>query len=225
MRGCGCGFAHRLGDLSIPAGVNPCLWRDRSHERGGPAGIDWFVGQAYSPSQWERLLLYLDREPVASMPSWARRLSWFMDHGEPDEYVCDVDFQWAGEARLYFDIAVTYEPDRVRPSVPFDLAEDRRSGMSLDDRMYRRMTTGVRAYGLHRAVVSWRDNTKFAERSQPGSSKYRRQYLELEGGVEYVRILDSSCKAPWWYMVRRTALFQNLVTWCLGASLVFRGHW
>ena len=150
----GCGFAHRLGDLSIPAGVNPCLWRDRSHERGGPAGIDWFVGQAYSPSQWERLLLYLDREPVGSMPLWARRLSWFMDHGEPDEYVCDVDFQWAGEARLYFDIAVTYEPNRFRPRFPFDLAEDRRSGMSLDDRMYRRMTTGVRAYGLYRAVIS-----------------------------------------------------------------------
>ena len=63
-----CGFAHCLSDLSIPAGVNPCLWRDRSHECGGPAGIDWFVGQAYSPSQWERLLLYLDSEPVASMP-------------------------------------------------------------------------------------------------------------------------------------------------------------
>ena len=202
----GCGFAHRLSDLSIPAGVNPCLWRDRSHERGGPAGIDWFVGQAYSPSQWERLLLYLDSEPIASMPPWARRLSWYMDHGELDDYVCDGDFQWAGEARLYFDIAVTYEPDRVRPRFPFDLAEDRRSGMSLDDRMYRRMTTGVCAYGLYRAVISWRDNTKFADSAKPGSSKYHRQYLELEGGAEYVRILDSSCAAPWWYMVRRTAL-------------------
>ena len=206
----GCGFAHCLSDLSIPAESlewYSCLWRDRSRERGGPAGIDWFVGQAYSPPQWERLLLYLDSEPVASMPPWARRLSWYMDHGEPDEYVMDGDFQWAAEARLYLDIAVTYEPDRVLPCFPFDLAEDRRGeGMSLDERMYRRMTTGVRAYELYRAVISWQDNTKFADSANPGLSKYDRQYLALEGGVEYVRILDSSGDAPWWYMVQRTAL-------------------
>ena len=108
-----CGFAHRLSELRIAARVHPCVWRDLSHERGGPAGIDWFVGQAYSPSQWERLLLYLDSEPVASMPPWAKRLSWYMDHGGLDDYVMDADFQWADEARLYFDIEVTYEPGRV----------------------------------------------------------------------------------------------------------------
>ena len=132
------------------------------------------------------------------MPPWAKRLSWYMDHGVLDDYVMDADFQWADEARVYFDIAVTYEPDRVRPCFPFDPAEDRRSGMSLDDRMYRRMTTGVCAYELYRAVVSWRDNELVADSARPGPSKYHRQYLELEGGVEYVRILDSTCDEPWW---------------------------
>ena len=78
--------------------------------------------------------------------------------------------------------------------------------MSLDDRMYRRMTTGVRAYELYRVIFSWHDNTKFADRAKSGLSKYHRQYLALEGGAEYVRILESSCAAPWWYMVQRTSL-------------------
>jgi len=130
-----------------------------------------------------------------------------MDHGGLDDYVMDADFQWADEARLYFDIAVTYKPDRVEHRFPFVLAEDRRGeGMSLDERMYRRMTTGMRAYELYRAVFSWHDNTKFADRAKPGLSKYHRQYLALEGGAEYVRILESSGDEPWWYMVRRTAL-------------------
>ena len=78
----------------------------------------------------------------------------------------DADFQWADEARLYFDIAVTYKPDRVEHRFPFVLAEDRRGeGMSLDERMYRRMTTGMRAYELYRAIFSWHGNTKFADRA------------------------------------------------------------
>ena len=143
-----CGFAHRFSELCIPTTTRSCVWRDRSHEPRGPAGIDWFVGQAYSPSQWERLLLYLDSEPVASMPPWAKRLAWYMDHGDLDEYVCDGDLGWAADARLYFDIGITYGHDYVRHRFPFDLAEDRRSGMSLEHRMYLRMTTGLRGYRL-----------------------------------------------------------------------------
>ena len=202
----GCGFAHRLSDLSIPTGMNPRVWRDRSHERGGPAGIDWFVGQAYSPSQWERLLLYLGTESVASMPPWAKRLAWFMDLGDLDDYVCDGDFGWVAEALLYFNIEVTYGHGYVKHSFPFYPAEDRRSGMSLEDRMYRRMTTGMRPYGLYRARVSWQDAHLFSNDSKAGSGRYDRQFLDLEGGVEYVQILQSSGSAPWWYMVRVTAL-------------------
>ena len=35
---------------------------------------------------------------------------------------------------------------------------------------------------------------------------YDRQFLELEGGCEYVQIMESSDRNPRWYMVRVTAL-------------------
>ena len=143
-RACGCGFAHRLSEVGIPAGAMRSLWRDRSYARGGPSGTDWFVGQDYSPVQWERLLLYLDSEPISSMPPWAKRLAWYIGLGDLDDYVCDEDFGWAVDVQQYFGIGVTYGHPRHRPRFPFDLAEDRRSsGMSLDDRMCRRMTTGM----------------------------------------------------------------------------------
>ena len=202
------------------------VWRDRSHERGGPAGIDWFVGQAYSLSQWERLLLYLDSEPVASMPPWAKRLAWYIDYGDLDDYVCDGDLGWAADARLYFDIGITYGHDYVRHRFPFDLAEDRRSGMSLEHRMYRRMTTGLRGYRLYRARGSWKDaGSLYANDSKSRSGRYDRQFLELEGVCEYVQIIKSSDRNPWWYMVRVTALPRVLTRVWLGSSRVFRGHW
>ena len=203
----GCGFAHRLRDLIIPTAVNPRVWRDRSHERGGPAGIDWFVGQAYSPSQWERVLLYLDSEPVSSMPPWAKRLAWYIGYGDLDEYVCDGDLGWAADARLYFDIGVTYGRDFVRHRFPFVLAEDRRLGMSLQERMFQRMTTGVRGYGLYRARGTWIGaGSSCANDSKSGSGGYDRQYLDVELGCVYVKILVSSDAVPWWYMVSEDAL-------------------
>ena len=157
-----CGFAHRLSELSIPTRPQPCVWRDKSHERKGHAGIDWFLGQAYSSSQWQRLLLYLQQESVPCMPAWARRLSWFMDLGDLDDGVCDGDFGWAEELHEYLGIRVTYEHGRARPRFPFDLQEDRRApSMSLDDRMCHRMTTGRCTYGRYRARCSWHDAHKF----------------------------------------------------------------
>ena len=47
-------------------------------------GIDLFVGQAYSPLQWERLLVYLDSESVALLPPWAKRLAWYLEYGNPE---------------------------------------------------------------------------------------------------------------------------------------------
>ena len=72
----GCGFVHTLSDLRMPIMPPPRVWRDRTHERSGPAGIDWFLGQAYTVSQSRRLLRYLTHEPVSRMPPWARRLCW-----------------------------------------------------------------------------------------------------------------------------------------------------
>lgn len=208
-RGAGCGFAHNLSELSIPAGTTPCLWRDRSHERGGPAGIDWFLGQAYSSSQWERILLYLGSEPISSMPPWAKRLAWFMRLGDLDDYVCDGDFGWAADVQQYLDIEVTYGRSRMgfRPCLPFDLAHDRiSSGMTLDGRMCRRMRYHGAHYRLYRARVSWRDAPAMALATRRSGCWYHRQYLNLVGGEFYVRVLESSGDAPWWYMVPMSAL-------------------
>ena len=82
-----CGFAHCLHDIGMPAPnvlQDRRFWRDQTQVRKGHAGIDWFVGQAYSPLQWERMLLYFASEPVASLPVWAKRLAWCMENGHPE---------------------------------------------------------------------------------------------------------------------------------------------
>ena len=213
----GCGFAHSLSELRILVRPPPQVWRDRSQARRGPAGIDWFLGQRYSSSQWQRLLLYLlDDESAPRMPSWARRLRWFMDMGEPDEYVQDADFGWAAELQKYLGIGVTYGHDRARPRFPFDLQQDQREpSMSLDARMCLRMTNGRGTYGRYRAIIHWRDAQPFAILSKPTTREYDRQYLKLVGQAEYVRILVGSENASWWYMVPLDAL----------PAILTRGGW
>ena len=212
----GCGFAHSLSELRIPVRPPPQVWRDRSHSRGGPAGIDWFLGQRYSSSQWQRLLLYLDDESVPRMPPWARRLRWFMDIGEPDEYVQDADFSWAAELMEYLDLVVKYDPGHGRPIFPFDLQGDQRDpSMTLHQRMVLRMTEGRCAYMRFRARLSWRDAHKFVAITAPAGFGYDRQYLILDCGVEYVRILVGSANASWWYMVPLDAL----------PAILTRGGW
>ena len=207
----GCGFAHSLSELRIPVRPPPQVWRDLSHSRKGPAGIDWFLGQRYSSSQWQRLWLYLlptlDDESVPRMPPWARRLRWFMDMGEPDEYVQDADFSWAAELMEYLDLAVVYDPCHDRPLFPFDLQWDHRDpSMSLHQRMVLRMTEGRCAYMRYRARVSWQEAHKFVLVTGPSRCRYDRQYLSLEGGAYYVRILVGSVDASWWYVVPQNAL-------------------
>ena len=200
----------------MPITPPPQVWRDRSHARGGPAGIDWFLGQAYTVSQSRRLLRYLTSESVSSMPPWARRLCWFMDIGEADEYVRDADFGWAEEIQKYLGIGVTYGHDRARPCFPFDLQQDQREpSMSLDDRMCLRMTNGRDTYGRYRARVSWHDAHKFVLVTGPSRCRHDRQYLNLVGGDEYVRILEGSENASWWYMVPLDAL----------PAILTRGGW
>ena len=56
-----------------------------------------------------------------------------------------------------------------------------------------------------RARFSWRDSHLFTVSSASSPCKYDRQYLSLEGGVEYVRILVGNL-ACWWYVVPLNAL-------------------
>ena len=65
---CGCGYAHRVRDLSFPKLFRMCQLTDQSQRRGGPAGIDIFVGQLYSPVQWLRIQGYLQAEAQCQEP-------------------------------------------------------------------------------------------------------------------------------------------------------------
>ena len=87
--------------------------------------------------------------------------------------------------------------------------------MSLDDRMCRRMTSGRDTYGRYRARVSWQDAHKFVLVTEPSRCRHDRQYLNLVGGDEYVRILEGSENASWWYMVPLDAL----------SAILSRGGW
>ena len=205
-----CGFAHCLSDISIPTSMHLTdarLWRDQTHMCGGHAGIDWFVGQAYSPSQLERVFLYLLNDPVASWPLWAKRLAWYFDYGNREDYVSDGDLGWSDDALQYFGINVSYEHRCAPHRFPFATALDPNWGMTLEERMFERMTTGARGYNLYLAKVSWGDQVSYyASRTDSGWGKYGRQYLQVEEGCMYLRLFASPCADPWWYMVPMTAL-------------------
>lgn len=207
-----CGFAHCLKDLSIPTSMkaDDRIWRDQTHIRGGHAGIDWFVGQAYSPLQWERLLLYLGSEPVTSMPLWAKRLAWYMEYGNPEDYVSEGDLGWSRDAKMYFDLDVTYEHGMIIHGFPFAPAIDGR-GMMLEERIFARMTTGARQYMLYWAKASWKDVDSYnANLTSSVCGKYGRQYLEVNLACLYLRLYISDCAEPWWYMVPIHALSKVL---------------
>ena len=136
MREQPCGFAHCLSDISIPTPlIDARLWRDQTHMRGGHPGIDWFVGQAYSPSQLARVFLYLLNDPVASWPLWAKRLAWYFDYGHREDYVSDGDLGWSDDALQYFGINVSYEHRFAPHEFPFATALDPNWGMTLEQRM------------------------------------------------------------------------------------------
>ena len=91
----GCEFAHSLNEVSMPKHVNPKQWRDESHVPGGPCGIDYFAGQALSRTQFDRMLGMRQEEGLwHSTPACYRAFGWFIGLGNPNEYVCDGDFDW-----------------------------------------------------------------------------------------------------------------------------------
>ena len=94
-----CGFAHALGELCIPEVCSQRRrWRDRSHERGGPSGIDLFVGQEYTAYQLDRILCLVfchGDDGLIALPGWARMLVWFRGLRHSEEYTLDADFGWS----------------------------------------------------------------------------------------------------------------------------------
>ena len=94
-----CGFAHVLHELDFPERIHSRLWCDRSHEHEGPAGIDIFVGQEYTPKQLDRLFAMLANEGLVGIPAWARQLAWFLGHGS-SQYANDGDFGYFARMQI-----------------------------------------------------------------------------------------------------------------------------
>ena len=75
-----CGFAHSLQDVSLPHRyLPPNRWVDESHESGGRAAPDLFVGQKYTFSQQARVLAYVARSDPP-YPPWVNLYLWLLRH-------------------------------------------------------------------------------------------------------------------------------------------------
>ena len=181
-----CGFAHVLHELDFPERIHSRLWCDRSHEHEGPAGIDIFVGQEYTPKQLDRLFAMLANEGLVGIPAWARQLAWFLGHGST-QYANDGDFGYF--ARM-----------QIVSHTNFRTMKDS-NGQTLNDRMQTRMATQT-LFEVYVAKTAWSDNDKEYRDTTPlywGAQS--NQYLDIQAESAYYKIGCSDCDDPWWYMM------------------------
>ena len=190
-----CDFAHRLGEVGIPRSRNRLLWRDQLPASQGHSGIDYFMGQQYSPAQWARVLQFLGSEPASQWPMWAKRLAWFLEYGSPQSFVCDGDLGWSVDASTHFGMDVEYSGVFSSTEYPFVTAVDPR-GLTLEERLHQRMSMG-RPVEEYRAIQAWADTGDYASGTL-GRGQYERQYLRVELGWRYLHIVSSQ---GWWWMV------------------------
>ena len=190
-----CDFAHQLGEVGIPRSRNRLLWQDQLPASRGHSGIDYFMGQQYSPAQWARVLQFLGSEPASQWPMWAKRLAWFLEYGSPQSFVCDGDLGWSVDARTHFGLEVEYSGVFSSNKYPFATAVDPQ-GMTLEERLHQRMSTG-RSVEEYRAKAAWADTGEYASATL-GRGQYDRQYLRVESGRRYLHIGSGQ---GWWWMV------------------------
>ena len=183
-----CGFAHQLAEVAIPRKANRILWQDQLPAAQGHAGIDYFMGQQYSASQWERVLQYLGSEDLSQWPMWAKRLAWFLDFGSRVSFVCDGDLGWSADARTHFGVEVEYGGTFFSNEYPFATAVDSQ-GATLEARLHERMGTGHVAEE-YRAIEAWADIAAYAS-ATVGRCQYDSQYLRVEAGRRYLHIVTS----------------------------------
>ena len=94
-----CGYGHRLNELRVPESISPRMWKDRTREPHGHAGIDWFFGQPYSPEQMERIVTLMANEDPDVWPCWVRMLASFLELMPARRFVSDDNFDWQENIR------------------------------------------------------------------------------------------------------------------------------
>jgi hypothetical protein len=87
-----CGYAHKLNEVGLPISIPWRMWECKSHEPRGHPGIDFFLGQSFTPQQYDRAIQMLHYEGLDRIPLWARMFAYFQGRGLANEYVLDGDF-------------------------------------------------------------------------------------------------------------------------------------
>ena len=172
-----CGYAHTLAEVALPERIDPRQWLDTVHEPGGHAGIDWFVGQAYSPAQMQRMMTMLANELPERWPSWARMLAWFLELMPASRFVSDGIFSGS---RVSEFVAMVPSDEVLRR--PFALALDG-DGRTLEERIERRGAAG-RWYELWAAAHIFTPDEKYSEGTTMHWGPASRQYLQSRLGHE-----------------------------------------
>jgi ribonuclease HI len=200
-----CGFAHQLYQLELPRSIPPYMWRDRSHELGGPSGIDLFIGQEYSKDQLDRVLAMLANEGLYALPGWARQLAWFLGLATQGQYASDADFGWrarmdATGTRIFGNASINVLTDDLQYPFTLMLDDDR---MNLVMRMRLRLASAD-GYQLYVGLADWVDNEdEYTSTTLMLWGAQSRQYLSVVRGTEYYKLGASDCANPWWYMMPR----------------------
>ena len=134
-----CGHAHKTRDVDFPARFNWRMWNCTAHIPKGHAGIDRFVGQAYTAPQYDRVVQAVHSEKLRWTAVWARMFGWFNGYGDPNEYIADLDFGLYDTLERHSEMIFSLERmDLVKlgtcSSYRFTLPEDE-NGRTLQERM------------------------------------------------------------------------------------------
>lgn len=189
----GCGYAHKLSEVALPERIRPQLFKDTTRREKGHAGIDFFVGQQYTPEQLERILTLITNEERASWPVWVRRLVWFLGLRSVGSFAKEGMFEWTTDRDL---LAVVLGLPSMTRGYPFEEGLDA-YGLTLDQRIAKRRTEESR-YVVYIAKESWQDGPQYATETTMHWGATSRQYLGVDAGRGYLRV---SIFSDWWYMV------------------------
>ena len=201
-----CGYAHKTSDVDFPEKFNRRMWNCTAHVRKGHAGIDLFVGQEYTASQYDRILQMATAETICFTAVWARMFAWFNFLGDPNEYIADNDFGLYATLQLHSDMIYT-----GKGTYRFVPAEDR-NGLTLDERMVRRLSNETEFPALC-GVCDWHDDGgQYAAGTSMHWGAESRQYSPIHRGTTYY--LAGTSFEGWLYVFRDLKTMLTEGGWC-----------
>ena len=196
-----CGYAHSLGELDHPVRgqYRPLQWVCRAHERGGPGGIDLFVGQEFGPEQMQRYLMYLTQESLSTMPLHCKMFAWYHELHSAVAF-CDCgDFgfrECISRLSRIWPRNVNERDVLDYQHWPFD--QMRINGHTLVQRLREREESAV-TYQVYKCEHVWADvSGLYRIATEQTSGPMSRPYLGITCDRMYVRLGEEH---GWWLVV------------------------